>query len=94
MKRILSLFLLLVFSLAPCLMGFATSDEDPISYRVPEEEVTDSMRAFWREAKQAYPGLVTIDPGEIDPSLPVIEIKDFEELRSFIEGLNSARLYK
>lgn len=94
MKRIRSLFLLIVLSLASCLMVFAAYYGDSIYYSVSEEEVTDSMRAFWRKAKKAYPGLVTIDPGEIDPSLPVIVINDFEELRSLIEGLDSARLYK
>lgn len=62
MKRFFSLLLAVVFVPALCLPAFAAPAEDSIIYSIPEDEVTDDMRDFWREATRTYPGLKTIPP--------------------------------
>lgn len=93
MKRFFSLLLAVVFALALCLPAFAAPAEDSIIYSIPEDEVTDDMRDFWREATRTYPGLKTIPPDEVDPSLPVIEFDSEADFEAFMNNLDSSRIY-
>ncbi|MBR5949338.1 MAG: hypothetical protein IKZ82_11950 [Clostridia bacterium] len=40
-----------------------------------------------------YPGLKQVAPDLLDPSLPIIELENQDELDNFMKGLSSAELY-
>ena len=40
-----------------------------------------------------YPGLKEVAPDLLDPSLPIIELENHDELDNFMKGLSSAHLY-
>ena len=91
MKKALSLTLTVILALVFCLpVLFISSDNDSTS----KGELTGSMSAIEDEVSRLFPGLKEVDSSELDSSLPVIEVKDIDELCTFINGLDSALLYK
>lgn len=63
-------------------------------YTVPDDCVTDEMRATRAEILEKYPGLVPVDPASIDPSLPFIYLDSIEELDRLMAGVSAAHIYK
>ena len=91
MKKALSLTLTFILALVFCLpVLFISSDNDSTS----KGEPTGSMSAIKDEVSRLFPGLKEVDSSELDSSLPVIEVRDIDELCTFIDGLDSALLYK
>ena len=95
MKKALSLTLTFILALVFCLpVLFISSDNDAVSYSTSKSEPTGSMSAIGDEVSRLFPGLKEVDSSELDSSLPVIEVRNIDELCTFIDGLDSALLYK
>ena len=91
MKKALSLTLTFILVLVFCLpVLFISSDNDSIS----KGEPAGSMSAIGDEVSRLFPRLKEVDSSELDSSLPVIEVRNIDELCTFIDGLDSALLYK
>lgn len=95
MKKTFSLTLTVILTLVLCLAAFAASaDKSFVPRDTPDDELTDAMNATRNEVSRLFPGLKEVDEKCIDSSLPVIEVKDINELCSFMNTLNSVELYK
>lgn len=68
-------------------------DPMEIPYSVPEEQVTEQMRAERQEMLEKYPGLVLVDPAEIDPDEEIIYVDGMEGLDELMSGINAINLY-
>ena len=91
MKKALSLTLTVILALVFCLpVLFISSDNDSTS----KGEPAGSMSVIGDEVSRLFPGLKEVDSSELDSSLPVIEVRNIDELCTFIDGLDSALLYK
>lgn len=65
-----------------------------VPYTVPDDCVTDEMRATRAAMLEKYPGLIPVDPASMDPSLPVIYLDSIEELDNLMAGVSAASLYR
>ena len=65
-----------------------------VPYTVPDDCVTDEMRATRAQVLEKYPGLVPIDPALVDKSLPVITFDSIEDLDNLMACVSSASLYR
>lgn len=106
----LFLALLLCFSFAATALASAPDAVPPIDdaslvdpywaekmsvpYTVPDDCVTDEMRATRAQVLEKYPGLVPIDPALVDKSLPVITFDSIEDLDNLMACISSASLYR
>lgn len=103
MKKFICVLFSLLLSISMLTPTFAVSmknedqlekvDPMEIPYSVPEEQVTEQMRAERQEMLEKYPGLVLVDPAEIDPDEEIIYVDGMEGLDELMSGINAINLY-
>ena len=92
MKKLACVLLLLV--LGVCVIS-AASAADPmqVPYSVPDEQVTEQMRAERLAMLEKYPGLTVVDPATLDPSEEIIYVDGLEGLDELMSGISAIHLY-